>query len=124
MSAGAFSDVFYESTELDGAILNARVQPETLELTINSVANSGATGPADFPLLVNISGGRREYGVKPRKVTIRFTDDSDLPDGYTGDDLIIPVLTPTAYAAYAPGNTGTYLGSPVRVVSRTPEFVR
>lgn len=121
MSAGPFTLENYESTELPSQIMNIRVQPETLGLFINGTNNAAAAGPVTLPLRVLVSGGNTQYGVKPRKVTVRFTDPADLPDGYTGEDLTIPVLTQAAYAAYALGNTGTYLGSPVQVVGRIPE---
>lgn len=124
MSAGNFDITFYESTDLGGAIMIAKVQPETLLLFINGTANTAAAGPATIPLRIKVSGGNNEYGVKPRKVTIAFTDQADLPDGYSGEELTIPVMTQAAYAQYTVGSTGTYLGSPVQVISRIPERSR
>lgn len=124
MSAGAFQIETYESTELAGQFMPIRVQPETLALSIGGVANAGSVTDVNLPLRVNVNGGNREYGVKPRKITVRFTDDADLPEGYTGEDLTVPVLTPAAYAAYTVGATGTYLGSPCVVLARNPERAR
>lgn len=124
MSAGPFVITNYESTELTGSIMPCKVQPETLLLFAGGVANSGSASAITLPLRVNVSGGNQEYGVKPRKVTITFTDPGAIPAGYTGDDLVIPVMTQAAYDAYLVGVSGTYLGSPIQIISRSPERAR
>jgi len=123
MSAGAFEREFYEmSTENGGYILSCRVQPETLAAEINSVANAGAEGPADAPGSATISQGRRTAGVNMRYVTLAWT--ATPPTGYSGDNVRIPVLTPTTFAAWGLGETGTYLGAAVEVVGRVGETVK
>lgn len=123
MSAGAFTDTFYTlDTGNGGGTARARVQPETLAASINSAANAGATGPATLPVSASASNGIREYGIRMRQVTLRFT--GALPDGYSGDDVSIPVMLEATFASWAIGQTGTYLGSPVEVVGRSPERVR
>lgn len=127
MSAGAFVLANYETDSIDlgTLVMPIRVQPETLEtLIIGGQANTEVAGPVTLPLRVSVSAGNTEYGVKPRKITIRFTDPADLPEGYTGDDLIIPVLDPANYAAYGLNDVGSYLGSPIQVVSKKPESFR
>lgn len=124
MSAGPFVIANYESTELNGQIMPCKVQPETLALFVAGTANEASTAAITLPLRVNVSGGNQEYGVKPRKVTVSFTDETDIPEGYTGDDLVIPVMTQAAYSVYLVGTTGTYLGSPVQVIGRSPERAR
>lgn len=121
MSSGPFVNTKYESNELGGAIMNLRVQEETLVFAAGT-ANQPPAGAVDLPLFASVSRNRGEYGVKTRKITIEFTGTP--PAGYTGDNLVIPVLTEAAYLAYIPGTTGTYLGAPIRIVSRTPEFAR
>lgn len=121
MSSGAFTISKYQSTELGGAIMPIRLQEETLVFAAGS-ANEPPTTPVSIPLFVNVSANRNKYGVKPRKVTFEFTGAA--PAGYTGDNLTVPVLTEAAYAAYIPGTTGSYLGAPIRIVSRTPEFAK
>lgn len=121
MSAGQFTITKYESTELGGAVMPIKVLGSTVIFAAGA-ANTAPEGPITIPLFVNVSANRGEYGVKPRKVTFEFT--AAPPAGYTGDNLTVPVLTEAAYAAYAPGVTGTYLGAAVRVVSRTPEFAK
>lgn len=121
MSAGQFTISKYESTELDGEIMNIRLQEETLVFAAGT-PNSPPAGAVTLPLFANVSANRNQYGVKPRKVTFEFTGTP--PDGYSGDNLTVPVLTAAAYTAYVPGTTGTYLGAPIRILSRTPEFAK
>lgn len=123
MSAGVFESTFYElDTGNGGAIARARVQPETLEATIDAVANDAPAGPATLPVSASASNGIREYGIRMRQVTLRWTGDP--PDGYSGDDVIIPVMQEATYAAWTLGATGVYLLEAVEVVGRSPERVR
>lgn len=123
MSAGEFVRTFYKlDTGNGGGIVRARVQPETLAAEINSVANAGATGPATVPITAKSSGGKNEFGVNMRSVTLEFT--SSPPDGYSGDPVSIPVLQEDTFAAWTNGETGTYLGVAVEVIGRSPETVR
>jgi hypothetical protein len=100
-----------------------RVQPETLLLTINGVANASSAGPRTSALLARARKPKRSYGVGARMVRLRFTGGTP-PTGYSGDDVTVPVMTPAAFASYEPGETGTYLGTPVEVVSRIAESFR
>jgi len=123
VSSGAFTNTFYElSDENGGAIMRARVQPETLAANIGGAANAGATGPADAPGSAVISRGRQSRGVNMRYVTLRWTGDP--PDDYDGLTVRIPVMTPTTFAAWTLGATGTYLATAVEVVGRNSETVR
>lgn len=126
MSAGVFELSKYETSSagLGGIIMPIKVQPETLAAVVGGVTNAPPTGDVDFPLRVSVSATNGEYGVKPRKVTLRFTDQADLPDGYSGQDVTIPLMTPAAAAAALPGATGTYLTKAVTVVSIKPETFR
>lgn len=123
MSAGAFENAFYQmSAENGGFILRCRVQPETLAAEIASAANAGVAGPADAPGSATISQGRRTAGVNMRYVTLGWTGAP--PTGYSGDPVRIPVLSPTVFAAWTLGATGTYLGAGVEVLSRVGETVK
>lgn len=123
MSAGSFDTAFYElSADNGGYIMRCRVQPETLAAEIDSVANAGAEGPADAPGSATISQGRRSAGVNMRYVTLGWT--AAPPAGYSGDPVRIPVLTPTTFAAWTLGATGTYLGAAVEVLGRVGETVK
>lgn len=131
MSAGRFTQTKYQSSELkigeDAAIMPIKLQPET-PLFAAGVANTAPTGTTNLGLFAHVSKNRNAYGVSPRKVTIAWALDADgnpdPPDGYSGDNIQIPVLTPAAYTAYTPGTTGNYLGKSVVIVSRTPEVIR
>lgn len=125
MSAGTFVTSRYETNSpgLAGAIMPIRVQPETILLTINGVGNDPPAGGSTLPLFVQVSASDNEYGVKPRKATLRFT--SGAPTGYSGQDVSVPLLNPAiAAAAATPGATGTYLLADVEVVSTKPEDFR
>lgn len=123
MSAGAFTNSFYEmSSENGGFILRCRVQPETLAATIGGTANAGVTGPATAPGSATISQGRRTAGVNMRYVSLRFT--ATPPTGYSGDSVRIPVLDPAVFADWTLGATGTYLGVAVEVAGRVGETVK
>lgn len=121
MSSGPFVNTRYESSEIS-AIMRIRVQPETLALFVNGESNSAPTDPIDVPLFAYVSASRNEYGVRPRSVVVRFTDEP--PTGYSGDNITLPVLREAAYAAYTPGAVGTYLGAPVEIFSRRCETAK
>lgn len=123
MSAGVFESTFYELDTGNGSgIARARVQPETLLASIDSVANSAPAGPATLPVSASASNGIREYGIRMRQVTLRWTGGP--PTDYSGDDVIIPVMQESTFAAWTLGSTGTYLENGVEVVGRSPERVR
>lgn len=107
MSAGDFTDAFYQTDA--GKITTIRIQPETLTLTLNAVANASAAGPPEAGLpSAKVSGGRREFGINARLIRVRFT--GTLPPGYSGGKsiLTLPVMSQTVFAGYSKGQTGTY----------------
>lgn len=123
MSAGDFESSKYElSAENGGYIGKIRVQPETLAATFNATANAAPVGATNMPGSVKVSRGKRELGVGARSATIRFT--STPPDGYSGDDVTIPILTPATAAAWTDESTGTYLGVAAKIISKSPESVK
>lgn len=125
MSAGVFERSKYQADYGGGtAIHPIRIQPETAELTINSVTNDPPAGAVTNPISALVSRGRRSLGLHPRFVTIAFT--ATPPTGYaTGQTYRVPLLTPTIAAEAVSGATGTYLGVAIEVVSNgAPEIVR
>lgn len=127
MSAGSFDlEGKYESDS--GNVYACRPQPESAELTLDGTANAYPAGDVDGDLgTLTLRKTRRSFGVVPRTVTVRFTADPGGPQAdYLGEGstLSIPVFTPAAYAAYGLGQTGTYLGTAVSFVSKSPELVR
>lgn len=123
MSAGRFTVSRYEaSTDNGGGIYAIRVQPETLGLALGGTTNDPPAGASNQPINARARKGVREYGVGARAVRLRFT--GTLPDGYSGDEVTVPVLTPALFASATPGTAGVYLTVPVAVVSRLPERFR
>lgn len=122
MSAGAFADSKYESVDDVGGIYRIKVQPETLAATIAGQANAAPAGAVNRAISAKVSKSVREIGLGASKCTLKFT--GAIPDGYKGDNVSIPMLAAAFRAAATLGATGTYLGSDVEVVGRTPERVR
>lgn len=127
MSAGKFESGKYQDNA--GNVWECRVQPETKELTLNSVGNTYPVDSltADLPTLpVNVSS-RRRFGIKMRSVTVELTADGT---GETGDyegigtRHTIPVFDPGQWAQYAKGQTGTYLGIACKYVGKSSEEVK
>lgn len=123
MSAGRFENARYESDTLD-FIMSARVQPETKELVLGGATNQDAGTTVTLPLRVNISGSRNSLGVKPRTVTLKWSEDP--PTGYEANGrLVVPILTKALWDAIDEDiTTGTYLGVACVVIGKTPEFKR
>lgn len=120
MSAGNFIRSSYQAR--NGTIYPCRIQPETASLTIGSVANDPPAGPIDGSITARMRGSRRRFGVTARKVSLEFT--GALPDGYSGDPVDVPVLSPGVFDGYNPGAAGTYLGQAVVLISKTAEQLR
>lgn len=127
MSGGDFTNSIYETN--GGGFYRVRVQPETLTLTIDSVANAGGAGPVPSGQpSAKVSGGRNSIGVNCRLVRVRFT--TTVPPGYSGgkDSITLPCLTPAAFNTWDSGDTGTYtMGGTaydVELVGKTPENIK
>lgn len=120
MSAGTFLKTKYETNA--GAVHPIRAQPETLAAVIAGVTNAAPAGPVTNGISARVSNGNREFGLKPRGVTLEWT--GAIPEGYSGDPIYIPALTPAFYNAAVKEATGTYLGQGVKVVSQSPERIR
>lgn len=123
MSAGPFIETTYESNQ--GTLYPARVQQETLDMTIDGVANSPAAGPipAGVPS-ANMRGSRRQNGITARSVSLKLPPNAPPPTGYTGDNLVVPVLTASLWAAISRSSTVVYLDTTWRVAGTQPEEVR
>lgn len=120
MSSGPFVLSKYEAD--NGDIHPIRVQPETLSANVGA-ANTAPTGSVTVGLFASARKNRRAYGLGARAVRVRFT--GAVPDDYAPNQVLtVPVLTPTAFASAIIGATGTYLGSPIIVIGRSPESSR
>lgn len=118
MSAGNFTRSRYESNS--GRIYPIRVQPETISLTLNSVANAAPTGAATEEVSAQVGKGRRTLGMNARTVTLQFTGTP--PDGYKENGITrVPILTESVFDGIVRGQTGTYNGATVEVVGTSPE---
>jgi len=113
MSAGRFTTSRYEA-DYDDLIHPIRVQPETLALTIATVANAPPAGAVTNRIRAKVGKGKREIGLGARMVTVAFT--GTVPDGYSGDPIRLPVLSRALADVIVGGATGTYLGAPIVVV--------
>lgn len=123
MSAGRFEDVAYETDA--GELFPARVQPETLAMTIAGTPNSPAAGPIPSGRpTIRMRAGKRDFGIIPRSVTLKLPNGGTPPPGYTGDNLVVPVLTASLFAGAAKNATVVYLGATWRIASKSSEIVR
>lgn len=117
MSSGEFTTTAkYESNT--GTIHPIRLQPETLAAFGNAVP----AGAIDSPISAVVSLTRRQRGLRPRYITVRFT--AEKTDYATGGLYRIPICTATVWAGINVGATGTYLGTAAVVVSKEDERVR
>jgi hypothetical protein len=117
MSAGIFQFAKYETES--GEVVRVRAQPESLALTLNSVANAesadAVTIQGIFPLNL---GGRRRKPFSARYVAVQFT--AAAPTGYKASSVCkVPVYSKATYSGLATGQTGTYLGVAVKVVGKS-----
>lgn len=120
MSSGVFETRKYQSTKT-GLIHPIKVQPETLTtLTLNSVANAEPAGALSNPVSAQVSQGKRSLGLNARLVTITWVGAP--PTNYkAGGNITLPWLASAGFDALVRGVTGTYLGTPVRVVGTREE---
>lgn len=120
MSQGAFTRTRYEADS--GEIHPIRVQPETTAANIGG-ANAAPAGVTTSSISARVNKTNREFGLRPRYITVRFTGVA--PDEYEPGNLYrIPILTPARYNTINVGATGTYLGADVEVVSKSAENVK
>lgn len=120
MSAGLFTYSRYEANA--GGIYRIRIQPETASANIGG-ANAPPSGTINQQGTVRVTGGNRQFGIKARSVTVKFTGTP--PTGYASNQLYrIPILTEALWDGLNLGDTGTYLGVACEVVGKSPERVR
>ena len=128
MSAGNFdSEGKYEAD--NGLIYKCRPQPETKDLSFSGDggANTYPAGSTDEGVgSIKLSKGRRELGVVPRRVRVKWTaaPTGEIADyGGIGSQFIVPVFDPDKFSAYQEGSTGTYLGVACRLEKKYIELV-
>lgn len=125
MSAGKFITSKYQAVYGAGtAIHPIKVQPETVSLEINSVANDPPAGTVTSPISARVSGGRRLLGLNANLVRLQWAS-ADVPTGYDPVGTItVPLLAPAVRAVAIAGSTATYLGKDCTVVGTSAETVR
>lgn len=126
MSSGPFVLVSYRALYDPTQYHPIRVQPETLLLEIDgangNVTNTAPTDPVTNPISAYVSGGVRNIGLIPRKVTIAFGDNP--PAGYQPNGRItLPWLDPVTFVGIRRAQVGSYLQADITVVSTTQERV-
>lgn len=123
MSAGQFEDSTYQTD--GGDLYPCRVQPETLAMTIDGTANAADTGaiPAGVPS-ANMRGSKRQNGITARTVTLKLPNNGTPPDGYTGDNVVVPVLTSALYDSISRSSAVQYLGVAWRVAGTSNEVIK
>lgn len=126
MSAGAFTTAVYAAS-YGGGDTNfhpIKVQPETLEASVDAVVNISTTETVTSPISASVSRGRRSIGLLARLVYLQLTGDP--PTGYAaGARTKIPALTAAFYsAAIAPAAEISYLGTTWKKVGSSPEVTR
>lgn len=121
MSTGAFVATRYENG-LNGGIHPARVQPETLTLSIGGTANAAPAGAISSPIRAFASSRRRRGAVCMRKVGLLITA-AGANEYLVGSTIYVPVLQAATLSAYLdpPDQTGTYNGASVRVIGSSGE---
>lgn len=118
MSAGAFVRSRYLSDE--GDVHPIRVQPETIALSYGATTNAATATALNNPISARVSSGNRQFGLKPRTITLVF--ETDAPDGYkVGSYIRIPILQPTLWNTIVKNDTVTYLGQTATVAGKSPE---
>lgn len=120
MSSGATVKSKYGSN--GGDTYSIRLQPETLLLTLDAVANAAPAAATDQKVFAKVGGSRRSYGVHTRTVTIRFT--APKTDYLANATITLPWLVPGTWEELAPDATGTYLGTACELVGKSPERIK
>lgn len=121
MSSGPFVRSLYSTDLLN--VVRIRVQPETLALVLNAVANDPPAGPATagFPS-AKVSLNNSEVGINPRNVTIAYTAGASA--GLEGLTVSLPWCVKSTFDALPEDATGTYKTEPVELVSKSNERIR
>ena len=119
---GSYTFSGYASTDDPAKIYPIRVQPETIALVIDQIANDAPTGGTTESVSARVSGKRRTFGCNARTVSVQFTGTP--PTGYKAGQVIrLPILKPDVWQGIVKNQTGSYLGVAIRVVGKKPEYI-
>lgn len=121
MSAGRFTLRFYVADS--GEIHLLRNQPESAALDVDGTPNTVAAGPATSPFWAKSSRGANQYGLRPRKVGIRWNP-GQAPAGYKEEEvLFVDIYQANQYNAMTINSPATYQGGTGTLVSKQPESI-
>lgn len=121
MSAGKFKRGIYVSN--DGVAYRCRYQPETEGLMLGGEPNEAQNATSTSELTVKLRRSKRP-GFYSRLVRIEFAPGAPIPRGYSGGQLLVPVLGKTAFDEAVVGGPAEYLGVPCVVVSKMDEVFK
>jgi hypothetical protein len=120
MSAGNFETGVYLADDIAAHYI--RAQEESKGLTVEGTANGYPAIGVNSKFWVKASQAKRAYGLKPRKLRIRWTGTP--PAGYLASQpLEVVVYDPALWATTSRRDAGTYLGQPIVVVGKIKESV-
>lgn len=120
MSSGVFEDGKYISNS--GDIYPCRAQPESKALTLGSVTNAYPTADTDQPNSARLKSSNKKIGVNGRSVRVQLT--ATLA-GYKPDAILtVPVFQASVWEGYVKGQVGTYLGTAVKFIGKSPESIK
>lgn len=122
MSAGPKTIAFYESDTLS-VTMPVEIDEQTLEAVLGGSPNAGAAGPVTLDLRARARKPSQAYGVGCRQVRFEW-DAGQVPAGYKGDSLLIPVLTLAVFNGVSDGTAATYLGGTGIIKSKISESKR
>lgn len=117
MSSGVTLEARYRARQ--SRVFRILIQPETLDLVIGGRRNSNPGLAVNQPISVSGSTRRRNIGLSPRRVVVKFT--GTVPAGYSGDPLDVTWLNYVNFDRILVGERGEYLGEEVVLLAKHGE---
>ena len=117
-------DFTYETDETPATRVLIRADLAATQFQTSDGNGNFPPNPAPTLRIFARSGASRSgNGIHARGIVVRFT--SGPPEGYSDEaKLFIPVFRLPTYRILKVGETGTYLGEPVIIISKRPEVMR
>lgn len=120
MSSGVFEDGKYISNA--GDIYPCRAQPESKALALGGVSNAYPAAATDQPNSARLKSSNKRIGVNGRSVRVQLT--ASLADYKADAILTVPVFQASVWEGYSKGQVGTYQGTAVKFVGKSPESIK
>jgi hypothetical protein len=120
MSSGPFDIGIYEADSAEKHLI--KYQPESAIFSIGGSPNVLPAGPASSPFWAKVTRAKTEYGLRPRKIKIKWLA---APPAEYGDcqTLDVVVFDPAVYNAATIGANATYLDTPAKIVGKIREDI-